>query len=126
VLKAGACYIHLDIESLTAERVRQTTRCVNPAFVVISTRHVEAGHCVSDFNHLLGSRNKVAHDVLVVIRTRPEDPAYIIFPSGTISTPKGIVISRRALAHDVRQGQPDTPFNMSVIGCGSIVGLRNP
>jgi non-ribosomal peptide synthetase component F len=40
--------------------------------------------------------------------------AYIIFTSGTTGKPKGVMISNHSLVNYVKNGSPETPFNLGV------------
>ncbi|WP_331742148.1 non-ribosomal peptide synthetase [Streptomyces sp. NBC_01006] len=55
---------------------------------------------------------KPAGEVLPVVKTRPEDPAYLIYTSGSTGTPKGVVVEHAQLAASTlarREVYPDRP-----------------
>ncbi|KAI0160443.1 non-ribosomal peptide synthetase [Xylariaceae sp. FL1272] len=56
------------------------------------------------------SSNVAEHD-LPQTKILLDDLVYIVFTSGTTSTPKGVMIPHRALLNYVQQGDDDAPFN---------------
>lgn len=115
ILKAGACYVPIDIEAWGDERVQSTLKRVrarvvinlgstaHPDYDVVSCYEVEAA-----FKPTIGQEfeQKLPQSFI-----KPMDLAYLIFTSGTTSTPKGVMIPHRALLNYVQHGNEETPFN---------------
>jgi non-ribosomal peptide synthetase component F len=124
VLKAGACYVPIDTESWSDDRIRWTLSEVKPDFVLdadgsgkysgdgtefdlISHQQIEAA-----FRDPAPSKANGAAPVMeTTVPVQPTDLAYIIFTSGTTSAPKGVMIPHRGLLNYVQQGNEETPFN---------------
>ncbi|KAL4770569.1 hypothetical protein BDW60DRAFT_223917 [Aspergillus nidulans var. acristatus] len=124
VLKAGACYVPIDTESWSDDRIRWTLSEVKPDFVLdadgsgkysgdgtefdlISHQQIEAA-----FRDPAPSKANGAAPVMErTVPVQPTDLAYIIFTSGTTSAPKGVMIPHRGLLNYVQQGNEETPFN---------------
>ncbi|KAL4990743.1 hypothetical protein BDW68DRAFT_153794 [Aspergillus falconensis] len=124
VLKAGACYVPVDTESWSEDRIHWTLSEVKSRFVLdadgsgrysglanefelISYQHIEAAFTDST----LSKANGAAPVVEETVPVQPTDLAYIIFTSGTTSAPKGVMIPHRGLFNYVQQGNEETPFN---------------
>lgn len=117
VLRIGACYVPVDIESWSTERITTTLQIIK-ARTLVTTGH----------STFLPYETITAQEVRDAIRggltssipatgipsIQPSDLAYVIFTSGTTSLPKGVMVPHRALANYVQQGGDKTPFNMGV------------
>ena len=115
ILKAGACYVPIDIEAWSEERIQSTLKRVSarvvvnlgasahPDYDVISCYEVEAA-----FEPACEQKYEWEQPQS---RIQPTDLAYLIFTSGTTSTPKGVMIPHRALLNYVQHGDEETPFN---------------
>ena len=128
ILKAGACYVPVDLESLSEERIRSTIEFVEPKLVISSSPKDICGvqtlvwngsYCSEGELSAIGSRD-------FPIRTKPSDLAYIVFTSGTTSEQKGVMIPRRALSNYVLQGGKDAPFNMNVSSSDTVLLIFSP
>ncbi|KAF2201398.1 acetyl-CoA synthetase-like protein, partial [Delitschia confertaspora ATCC 74209] len=126
ILEAGAAYVPLDMESLSRDRVSQVIEAVNPTVVVTSGNFFDCAFPVlsySSFHELVSARGNVVEDFEKNIAS-PDDLAYIIFTSGTSSTPKGVMIPRSALFNYVRQENP--PFNLGVNSSDKVLSIFSP
>ncbi|KAL9086204.1 MAG: hypothetical protein Q9165_007269 [Trypethelium subeluteriae] len=115
ILKAGCCYVPIDIEAWSEDRIVETIRRVSPHVVVNlgPTRDLDCytlpGSKVEDALKRAALHESISE--LPQYRIQPEDLAYIIFTSGTTSTPKGVMIPHRALLNYVEHGTEEAPFN---------------
>ncbi|KAL4998931.1 hypothetical protein BDV10DRAFT_184827 [Aspergillus recurvatus] len=124
ILKAGACYVPIDTESWSEDRIHWTLSKVRPGIVLdadgsgkylgdgnefelVSYQQIEAAFTDSPTSKANGAAPVVGETVPV----QPTDLAYIIFTSGTTSAPKGVMIPHRGLLNYVQQGNEETPFN---------------
>ncbi|KAI1747025.1 hypothetical protein F4782DRAFT_452572 [Xylaria castorea] len=117
VLKAGACYVPIDIEAWAEDHIVSTLKrvsarvvinlstCTYPEYHVISLREIE------DAFKSVARGDREAESGFSQANIKPMDLAYTIFTSGTTSTPKGVMIPHRALLNYVQQGDEEAPFN---------------
>lgn len=132
ILKACACYVPLDADSLSQNRITQIIQHVQPAIAVV----IRAGFDVDcptllwlevdsatsgDWQHANFQLQEFESQ-----EPQPDDLAYIIYTSGTTSNPKGVMIPHRALLNYVQQGDPQTPFNMGVTPLDKVLLLFSP
>jgi gliotoxin/aspirochlorine biosynthesis peptide synthetase len=132
ILKTGACYVPLDADNLSQSRIYQTVQHVRPVIAVVTKigfeldcptlSWVEMDSATEvDLPHAGFHSYESEPEEL-----QPEDLAYIIYTSGTTSTPKGVMIPHRALLNYVQQGDPQTPFNMGVTPLDKVLLLFSP
>jgi amino acid adenylation domain-containing protein len=69
--------------------------------VVLSPRHDVAASAQGDGHVVLGPSNLVAEDRWVEPQVAEDDPAYIMFTSGSSGVPKGVVVTRANVRHMV-------------------------
>lgn len=117
VLRIGACYVPIDLDSWSADRITTTLARIDartilttgsgsyPLYDVITSEEVRTAANPS---------NESSMPELEAPKIQPSDLAYIIFTSGTTSTPKGVMVPHRGLVNYVQQGGDSTPFNMNV------------
>ncbi|KAI0408031.1 hypothetical protein F4802DRAFT_619244 [Xylaria palmicola] len=117
VLKAGACYVPIDIEAWAEDRIVSTLQRVNAHVAInLSTSTYPCHHAISledvqrAFEPVAGGSTEPEGE-LPQASIQPLDLAYTIFTSGTTSTPKGVMIPHRALLNYVLQGDDEAPFN---------------
>lgn len=126
VLRVGACYVPIDLDSWSAERIKTTLAIINARTIlttgsssydlydVITTEEIQEavrsgmGSPLPDFE---------------APSIQPSDLAYIIFTSGTTSAPKGVMVPHRGLVNYVQQGEDMTPFNMQVTPIDTVLLL---
>ncbi|KAI8944010.1 hypothetical protein F4801DRAFT_601228 [Xylaria longipes] len=117
VLKAGACYVPIDIEAWAEHHIVSTLRRVSARVVInLSTfsypeYRVISLHEVEDAFKSVAHSDQEAEGELPQANIKPMDLAYTIFTSGTTSMPKGVTIPHRALLNYVQQGDEEAPFN---------------
>ena len=116
VLKAGACYIPVDVEGWSIERIENTIETLDTR-IILATQPVKIGAAYTSrllYVSLNTLQDSQSGHPLQSVEHLPTDLAYIIFTSGTTSKAKGVMIPHSALFNYVQQGGPKTPFNMNV------------
>ncbi|KAJ8129182.1 hypothetical protein O1611_g4449 [Lasiodiplodia mahajangana] len=117
VLKAGACYVPIDIEAWNEDHVVSTLERVSASVLInLSTSTYPEYNVIPlhEVHNAFGSGphgNTETEDGLPQANIQPMDLAYTIFTSGTTSTPKGVMIPHSALLNYVQQGDEEAPFN---------------
>jgi len=118
VLRIGACYVPIDLETWSLDRIQTVLSLVAAKTVIITESTKIEYHNVltkEDIQAARSSNESLASEPRVEpVSIQPEDPAYIIFTSGTTALPKGVIIPHKALLNYVQQGGDETPFNMNV------------
>ncbi|KAI8630112.1 non-ribosomal peptide synthetase [Xylariaceae sp. FL1651] len=117
VLKAGACYVPIDVEAWGEDRIASTLERVSarvvvnlgtssfPGYDIISRNEIKAS-----FEPAVAGKDETKEELSHVM-IKPNDLVYIVFTSGTTSKPKGVMIPHRALLNYVQQGDEEAPFN---------------
>ena len=116
MMKMGVCYVPIEIETWSGNRVAQVLETVKSAHV-ISTEDFQLNHpgiiTREDIEICLQCGEEIGLDrELQTEHTSPDDLAYMIFTSGTSGAPKGVCVARKSLDHYVKQSEPDKPFNL--------------
>lgn len=134
VLKAGACYVPIDIEAWSEQRVAWTMETVSarvvlnlgatpyPEYDTIPCSVVQAAFeswAATSVVHLDEYRRRRSE-------LQPGHLAYMIFTSGTTSTPKGVMIAHSALLHYALQGDDETPYNCNAKPDDAILLIFSP
>jgi acyl-coenzyme A synthetase/AMP-(fatty) acid ligase len=113
VLAVGACYVPIDVESWSNDRIHSTFQVLNTETVLSTVNY--SLPCfriiqVGPVSHYIEHEDEKSHNSqLLSPTTTQEQLAYIIFTSGTTGLPKGVMISAGALLHYVQQ----EPFNLA-------------
>ncbi|KAF2711267.1 acetyl-CoA synthetase-like protein [Pleomassaria siparia CBS 279.74] len=113
VLATGACYVPIDAESWSNDRITSTLQKLK-ATVVITTTDIQVPGArvvrLKDIADLPEPEKKALLGYTSFEDCNTDHLAYIIFTSGTSGTPRGVMISTGALLHYVQQ----KPFNLGV------------
>ncbi|PTB42564.1 NRPS [Trichoderma asperellum] len=132
VLKAGASYIPIDTESWSEDRIQSTLKRVS-ARVILNTcteeylGYEEISHTEIEEAFAPGTeRHWQRKEDRPWKRIQSTDLAYIIFTSGTTSTPKGVMIPHSALLNYVQQGGEETPFNLNATPDDTVMLIFSP
>ena len=102
VLKAGGAYVPIDA-SFPDARVAQIVRQTKPRVTLAGES--TAGQFKSESNLLIATTDwaeiPAAEEVEAAALIDPEDPAYVMFTSGSTGVPKGVMVSHRAICNQV-------------------------
>lgn len=137
VLKAGACYVPIDVEAWSEERIALTLKTIS-ARVVINLGAPARTPYLLEYNIVSNSNVKAALEPTAPGQEngikqdrhqqeiKPSDLAYMIFTSGTTSAPKGVMIPHSAILNYAQQGDDETPFNFNANPEDKILLLFSP
>lgn len=136
VLKSGALYVPIDTESWSKDRIEWTLKRVSARVILNTTtdrfsEYEEISHDIieSAFSPTeeLAVRRRADQKIdRPWDRIQPSDLAYIIFTSGTTSTPKGVMIPHSCVLNYVEQGGHETPFNLNATPSDRVMLIFSP
>ncbi|KAK4075617.1 hypothetical protein Trihar35433_2177 [Trichoderma harzianum] len=132
VLKTGASYVPIGVESWSKDRIQSTLERVSarvvlntsteeyPGYEEISLKEIERAFAPNIERHWDNELDRPWK------RIDPSDLAFIIFTSGTTSTPKGVMIPHSSVLNYVQQGGEITPFNLSSSPADIVILIFSP
>ncbi|RDW70942.1 putative non-ribosomal peptide synthetase GliP [Coleophoma cylindrospora] len=111
ILKAGACYIPMDQDTWSAERINTVLDTIDSR-VIVNTTEVTFRHSGSKVIHFLDLKDieYASGDGYNEPEATQSSLACIIFTSGSTGKPKGVMIPHRAIVNYALT----SPFNMNV------------
>ncbi|KAI1789702.1 acetyl-CoA synthetase-like protein [Ganoderma leucocontextum] len=125
VLRVGAAYIPLDGAHVPQSVLKDVVEDARPAVILVSKAHISRFGCVEGrwycIEDLLGADGYEGPGLQVDNHARPEDPAYIIFTSGTTGRPKGVIVSNSNIVNLVCQA----PGNLGIRPGTKVAQLLN-
>ena len=122
VLRLGAYYTPIDLDSWSSDRISTTLATISPKMVLSTGPQIDLQYDVVGGEAIRNALYPSAGSVwprLQLPSLHPSDLAYVIFTSGTTSTPKGVMIPHRALSNYVQ----NAPFNMNVSPSDTVILL---
>ncbi|KKO99871.1 hypothetical protein THAR02_08035 [Trichoderma harzianum] len=132
VLKTGASYVPIGVESWSKDRIQSTLERVSarvvlntstekyPGYEEVSLKEIERAFAPNIERHWDNELDRPWK------RIAPSDLAFIIFTSGTTSTPKGVMIPHSSVLNYVQQGGEITPFNLSSSPADIVILIFSP
>lgn len=112
ILQAGGCYVPVDRDTWSRQRIEQVIETVTDAFLVVNTTETTF-HCERhEVLHLQDALQSSTRKVPLLKRPsiEPHSPACIIFTSGSTGKPKGVILTHEGIANYAQT----SPFNMDV------------
>lgn len=107
ILKSGNCYVPLDPGYPAARNVR-ILEDAGPNLLLTNSAHLSAarqlqnsGLDLLNIDELSAGSNSSQHNLHLNIK--PDEPAYIIYTSGSSGEPKGVVQTQRNVLFDIRR-----------------------
>ncbi|QKX59049.1 uncharacterized protein TRUGW13939_06179 [Talaromyces rugulosus] len=136
VLKSGALFVPIDTESWSQDRIEWTLSRVSARVILNTTidqfpEYEEIPHFMiesafSPSEELAAKRRADQQIDRPWDHIQPSDLAYIIFTSGTTSTPKGVMVPHGCVLNYVEQGGQETPFNLNATPSDRVMLIFSP
>lgn len=131
VLKTGALYVPMDVESWSKDRIQSTLKRISARVILNTSQEEYPGYdeisldeIEQSFSHSGEHWHKELDRPWKHIKS--SDLAFIIFTSGTTSTPKGVMIPHSAVLNYVQQCGEKTPFNMNATPADIVILIFSP
>ncbi|KAL7808749.1 non-ribosomal peptide synthetase [Trichoderma aethiopicum] len=132
VIKAGALYVPIDVESWSRDRICWTLERVSPRIILNTSMEKFPGYGEISLQEIRRAfeptmERRWANELdRPWKRIKPSDIMFIIFTSGTTSTPKGVMIPHSSVFNYVQQGGEKTPFNMNSTPADVVMLIFSP
>ncbi|PTB61731.1 non-ribosomal peptide synthetase [Trichoderma citrinoviride] len=132
VLKAGALYVPIDVESWSKDRINSTMERVSARIILNTSTEKFPGYeeiPLQDIKRAFEPtmerqwQNELDKPWKQI---KPSDLMFIIFTSGTTSTPKGVMIPHSSVFNYVQQGGKKTPFNLDASPADIVILIFSP
>ncbi|EGR49462.1 non-ribosomal peptide synthetase [Trichoderma reesei QM6a] len=132
VIKAGALYVPIDVESWSRDRIRSTLERVSPRIILNTGAEKFHGYDEISLKEIRRAfkptmehrwENELDRPWKWI---KPSDIMFIIFTSGTTSTPKGVMIPHSSVFNYVQQSGEKTPFNLNATPADVVILIFSP
>ncbi|KAH0497669.1 hypothetical protein TgHK011_004958 [Trichoderma gracile] len=132
VLKTGALYVPIDVESWSRDRIRSTLERVSPSIILNTGAEKFPGYDEISLQEIRRAfeptmercwENELDRPWKWI---KPSDIMFIIFTSGTTATPKGVMIPHSSVFNYVQQRGEKTPFNLDATPADVVILIFSP
>ncbi|OTA00419.1 hypothetical protein A9Z42_0000180 [Trichoderma parareesei] len=132
VIKAGALYVPMDVESWSRDRIRSTLERISPRIILNTGAEQFPGYDEISLQEIRRAfkptmerrwENELDRPWKWI---KPSEIMFIIFTSGTTSTPKGVMIPHSSVFNYVQQSGEKTPFNLNATPADVVILIFSP